>query len=185
MNARRHLQLIDPSTGEIAEDAPRYDEALAKLAELQTLIERFERRHKGDLLRIAAVEADREQRALADPLRAEVETIWRCWKPACNRRRPLHYSDRENIARAINELGMLKCLTAVAGAGFDPNYSEPRRNGHRERYDDLELIFRSYGKVEQFARRAPRDWQPDPERVAELGGQGVEWVRSRLDASSG
>ncbi len=178
--SRPDLRLVDPDTGELAADAPSYSEALATLAKLDTQIRMLERDIAGKRLRIAELESDRERRALDDPLRAEVELIHAAWKRACRRRRPLHFADRERIARAVKKLGLRTCLTAVAGAAYDPNRSKPRRNGRCETFNDLELVFREYAHVHRFAARAPEGWQPDPEKLAALGGVSVEWVGERL-----
>lgn len=135
---------------------------------------------KAKRLRIAALETDREEKALASPERPQVELIHAVWKAACGRRRPLHFVDREQIGASVKKLGFRTCLAAVAGASYDPSYSNPMRNGKRERYDDLDLIFRTYAKVRQFGRRVPDSWAPDAEKVATLGGVKVSYVREIL-----
>ncbi len=177
---RPDLRLVDPDTGELAPDAPSYSEALAALGKLETAIRMLERDLAGKRLRIAELEADREAKALDDPLRAEVELIHAAWKVACRRRRPLHVADRERISRAVKKLGLRRCLAAVAGAAYDPNRSKPRRNGHRETYNDLELVFREYANVARFAARVPDGWDPDPERLAAIGEPSADWIAERL-----
>jgi hypothetical protein len=54
------------------------------------------------------------------------------------------------------------------------------RNGKTERYDDFELIFRNGSKLHDFARRAPKGWEPNPEKVAAIAGVEVETVNKWL-----
>lgn len=168
MSAKPRLHLVDPATGELADDAPDYREALALLGQLQTQIEMMDRDLRGKRLRIAELERDREQAALDDPLRPQVEALHALWRRGTGRRRPLHFADRERIGAALKRLGFATCAAAVAGAIYDPSYSAPRRNGKRERFDDLELVFREFARTKAFAARVPDDWQPDPRRIAEI-----------------
>jgi hypothetical protein len=174
-----HLHLVDNETGEISPEAPAYPEALALLGQLETQIKMLDRRHKGDLLRIAQLEQDREQAALASPLRKHVEVIYALWKAACGKRRPLHFTDRESIAAAVKHLGFDTCVRAVAGARYEP-YTRRQRNGKVKRFDDLNTIFKTYGKVSDFAGRAPRDYSPSAEKIAAIAGVDVEWVEREL-----
>lgn len=179
MSAEAHLHLVDPATGELAEDAPSYPEALTLLHQLDTQISMMDRDLKGKRLRIAELEADREQEARDHPLRPQVDAVHACWKAATGKRRPLHFSDVFSIAAAVNKLGFDTCLRAVVGARFDP-YTKRQRNGQTKRYDDLDTIFKTFGKVSDFAGRAPEDWKPDAEKVAAIGhvdqGRVREWL---------
>jgi hypothetical protein len=139
-----------------------------------------ERDLKAKRLRIAELEADREEKALASPERPQVEALHACWKAGTGRATPLHFSDRERMGAAVKKLGFGVCLKAIAGVSFDPRRSDPMRNGKRQTYDSLELVFRTYRKVEEFAERAPAAWAPRPERVAEVAGVEVERVEGWL-----
>ncbi len=175
------LRLVDPETGELHEAPVNQSKALALVAKLEVSVRMLERDLAGKRLRIAELESDREAAALDDPARPVVDLLHAVWKVACHRRRPLHFADRERIGRAVGKLGLRTCLAAVAGAAYDPNHSKPRRNGHRERFDDIELIFREYANVRRFAERVPKGWEPDLEKVAAIGGVSVEWVRERIE----
>lgn len=153
---------------------------VARIAELEQLRLSAENRLRGSDLQIAQLRADREAAAKAMPDRPVVELVHACWKVGCHRQRPLKADDREALSRALAHFGLDFCLRAVAGAAHDPSFGKPNRNGRRERYDDLELVFRSYAKVAQFARRAPVSWQAKPERIAKLIDGGAEWVERQL-----
>lgn len=168
-----------PGDGEVDPDVPSYAAALHRIAEQRTLIDKLERTITGQELEIAGLRQTREERALSSPYHEEIEVIWAVWKKATGKRRPLHFSDRENIAAALDKLGFETCLRALAGARFDP-FKTRQRNGKTKTHNDLEIIFRSYGKVNDFAGRAPSEWKPDPEKIAELAGVEAEWVRDRL-----
>lgn len=174
-----HLALVNPETGEVDPEAPSYPDALALLAQLETTIEQLDRRHKGDLLRIARLEADREAAAMNRPENEHVEVIHKLWKAACRKRRPLHYTDREHISSAVKALGFDTCVRAVAGLRFDP-YTRRQRNGKVKSYDDLETAFKTYGRVTEYAGRAPQGYEPDPEKIAAIADVPVEWVSEQL-----
>jgi uncharacterized protein YhaN len=179
---------LDGYDGELtAENAvllvTRIRELHAALQVEQAQVEMLERDLKGKRLKIHQLEQDRDARARADDTAPDVEALWRLWKRACHRRRPLHYTDREAMGLAVKRQGFKLCLQAIAGASYDPNLSKPRRNGKVERYDDLELIFRNHGKVEQFAARVPDGWEPDLEKVSEITGESVRWLRDRCETT--
>lgn len=173
------LHLVDPETGELAEDAPSYSEALTLLRQLDTSVRMLERDLAGKRLRIAELEADREQEAADHPLRPQVNAVHACWKAATGKRRPLHFSDVFSIAAAVNKLGFDTCLRAVVGAKFDP-YTKRQRNGKTKRYDDLSTIFKKFSSVVDFADRAPEGWTPDPAKIAAIAkadeGRVREWL---------
>jgi hypothetical protein len=179
VSAERHLRLVDVETGELVEDVPEYSEALVTLRKLDTQVRMLERDIAGKRLRIAELEADREEEARNHPLRSQVEVVHACWKAACGRRRALHYTDVFNIAAAIQKMGLDTCLRAVAGAKYDP-YRRRLKNGNFKAYDDLETIFKTYAKVSDFAERAPTTWTPDPERIAAIARVEVRWVEQLL-----
>lgn len=159
--------------GQPTDDAPTYGEALV-------LLNTTERKLKGAYLEIARLQADREAAALADPTRPQVELLHALWKRACNRRRDLDAHDREQMGAAVRRKGgFRKAVYAIAGAAYD-SYPARNRNGRVDRKNDLELIFRNNAKTTDFANRAPRNWTPDPARIAEIGGVPEEFVRHLL-----
>lgn len=164
-------------------DGERAMELLATIGsfmrELIDSRERAENRVRGLDAKISALTRDKEAEVLRDPLRPQVEAVHACWKKACKRRRGLDASDHEGIARTIKNRGLGYALKAVAGAMFDP-FTRELKNGKVERYDDLELIFRNSGKVADFAGRAPKDWTPDPEKIASIAKEDVDLVREWL-----
>jgi hypothetical protein len=180
MTERPALRLVDTETGELKERPASVDEAMTLLSDLQQQIVMMDRELKGKRLRISQLEADKEAELMNAPERPVVEVIHACWKKATGRRRALHPTDYEQVGRCVKKFGLRKCLIAVAGAAYDPNHSPPRRNGSRERFDDLDLIFRSYAKMQSFIDRAPVGYEPKPEKVAAIAGVSVEWVTEQL-----
>jgi hypothetical protein len=176
---RPALSLVQDGT--VPEDGPQtFAEALTRIDELERQVEMMERDLRGKRLRIGQLEHDRMSRALSDPQRPEAELIHALWLKACGKRRPMDATDYEQICAAIRKLGFATCIAAVAGAKYDPNWSKPQRNGKRKPYNDLELIFRSFGRVIDFAGRVPDGWRPDATRIAALGGVSESWVRGLL-----
>lgn len=166
--------------GEIPEGAPQtFSEALTLLQRLDTSVRMLERDIAGKRLRIAELEADREQEARDHPLRPQVDAVHACWKRVTAKRRPLHFSDVFSIAAAVNKLGFDACLRAIVGAKFDP-YTKRQRNGQVKRFNDLDTIFKTFGKVSDFAGRAPEGWAPDPVKIAAIAkvdeGRVREWL---------
>lgn len=179
MNARPNLALVE--SGQVPEDAPQtYSEALTLLGQLDTSVRMLERDLNAKRLRIAALETDREQAALDNPQRAEVDLLHAVWLAAFPRkRRPLDFNDREQMSRAVKKFGLAFCFKALAGAKHDSK-GRPRKNGTPRNWDDLDDIFKSFHWVEEYAKRAPLSWQIKPEAIAALGGVEVKWVEARL-----
>ena len=175
----RHLQLVDTATGELVEAPAEHSEALALVRKLEVQTRMMERDLAGKRLRIAELEADREAEAEDHELRPQVDAVHACWKAATGKRRPLHFSDVFAIASAIKKMGFDTCLRAVVGAKFDP-YTRRQRNGQVKRFNDLETIFKTFGKVSDFASRAPQGWTPDPEKIGSIAEVPVERVREWL-----
>lgn len=175
MSAAPTLRLVDPTTGELVDPGrcPHCEQAIAEAEEIT-------RKFKGALLEIRKLKSDREGELLASPERPMVDALAALWRVGCHRRRDLHLADRERMSRAVRQLGFRRCVEAIAGAAYDPNYSPPRRNGKRERFDDLELIFRETAKTHQFAERVPDGYAPQPERIAEIVGEAPETIRKWL-----
>ena len=174
-----HLQLVTDD-GEVRPDATVSD-ALVLVNQLETTVRMFERDIKGKNLRIATLEADRETKALDSPWRQHVEVVHAVWLVACHKRRPLHFTDRENIEAVVKhkQMGFGFALRCIAGARFDSR-GRRRRNGKPRYWNDLDDIFKTYGWAHEYATRAPDDWQPDPEKVAAIASVDVEWVKEEL-----
>jgi hypothetical protein len=180
MSPAQHLRLITED-GELAPDAPQtFGEALEEIENLRAERDRLEDDLRGYRLRLAKAETDREERALQLKENPEVELVHACWKRACKRRAPLHFTERELIAAAVRKLGLETCLRAIAGAAYDP-MTKRRRNGSEERFDKIELIFRRFSNVADFADRAPAEWAPKPDKIAQIAGVPEDWVRERLE----
>lgn len=169
------LKLIDTATGEVTEygGCPSCEQAQAEVEEIT-------RKWKGLLLENRKLKADKLAEILGAPERPITDLIHAVWKVACHRRRDLDLKDYERMNAMVRKLGLRTCLKAVAGASYDPTYAPPRRNGTRKRHDDLELIFREAAKVLDFADRVPEGWEPNVEKVAEIGGVSAEWVAEKL-----
>lgn len=159
--------------GEIDPKAPPWSQALI-------LLTKAENRCRGLDLQIARLEADRELAAQNNPLRPEIDLVHACWKRATGKRRPLHFTDVENIGAAVKKLGLRTCLQAVVGLSYDP-HTRRQRNGDTKPYNDLETAFKSYGRVQDYADRAPKDWEPNVNAIAEIGGVEPEWVKQLLN----
>ena len=162
--------------GEIPPDAPSFGDLWMMHAELQ-------RKYDGALLQIGRLRAELEEWQGEHHLLAEVNCLVACWHAATGRTRKPDHNDVQNIARILYKTGgFRRILTGIAGAAYDPN-SRVRRNGTKQVYNDLELITRNAGKLDDFAQRAPAGWEPGAERVAQISGQPVEWVAERLAKS--
>lgn len=128
-------------------------------------------------LRCAAMKRDADAEAAADPLWPQAIELFALWKKLCKHPRSAFTTDRFDAIRPFlkpypavlrtaaealgmeveeNPYGPAICRLAIVGASFDP-YTTKRKNGTTKRHDDWDLVFRSAGKVEEFACRAPRD----------------------------
>lgn len=175
-NLRLLLQRINGLTQDLRE-------AQAEIAVRVRHEQMQDRDLKGKRLRIAELEADREAEAEDHPLRPQVDAVHACWKAINGKRRPLHFSDVFSIAAAVHKLGFDTCLRAVVGNHFDP-YTRRQRNGKVSRYTDLETIFKTYGRVSDYAGRAPESWTPDAEKVAAIAEVPTERVREWLGVAA-
>lgn len=184
MSARpaRHLQLVDTNTGEIVE-SQELGAMQHELEELRTKFKMAQRDVAAKNLRIANLEADKARERLDYERYEDVKRIATYWHRKCRagskRVNPMS-PDRFDAVRGILEqqeivyvevpgrkkparkyvpkYSMAECKAAVDGAHFD-HYVSKRRNGSEQHYDDLELIFRSGAKFEEFRDRCPYDWK--------------------------
>lgn len=147
--------------------------------DLRIMLGRAEDRLKGADLEIARLRADEDRKAADDPHRGQADVLVACWKAACRRRRDPSADELLRACARLKKRGLTACLTAVAGAAFDPTKRE-RRNGTVERFDDFELIFRSDAKLQSFIDRAPKGWTPTAAKVAALSGIDVEQIERWL-----
>jgi hypothetical protein len=158
--------------GTPSDDAPSYLQALVSL-------EKAEKRLAGADLEVARLHADRARDAETHPLRPQVNLVHACWCKATGKRRPLHFTDVENIAAAIDKFDLATALRCVIGLAYDP-YKTRQRNGREKPHNDLDTGFKSFGRVADYAGRAPVGWEPDPEKVAAIAGVEVETVNKWL-----
>jgi len=156
MSTVRNLRLVDADTGELVDRMPECPECSRKDDEIAGL----ERDIRGWTLRNAELKRDRDYDARHHELWPVAEQLFDVWRRVCHHERSRFTVDRFEEARPlVAKYGVVTCERAIAGAAFDP-HTTTRRNGSTKRYDDWDLIFRNAGKVEEFANRAPRDWQP-------------------------
>lgn len=174
-----HLHLAPPPEfdGEFTEDN------FARLAnehrDLRRLLQRAEDRLKGADLEVARLRADEDEKARDNPYRGQADILVACWKAACHRKREPSAEEILKACARLKKRGLAACLTAIAGAAYDPTKRE-RRNGTVERFDDFELIFRSDAKLQSFIDRAPTGWTPDPAKVAAIAGADPEQAEGWL-----
>ena len=172
----RHLHVVDAEPGERLDGCPACTELEAKLRQA-------EKRVRGLDLRIANLQADRLEKCLGSPYRAQVEALHACWKAGTGRRRDLDFHDREAIELCIRKLGFVRCLEVLAAAAYDP-YQRELKNGKRKRYTEIRTLFgKGTSAADDFAEHAPTGWQPNPERIAKLAGESEEKVREWLAVS--
>ena len=169
------LKVIDTATGEVREysGCPDCDRMRAESEEM-------DRKFKGLLLENRKLKSDKLAEILGAPERPVTDLLHAVWKVACHKRRDLDLKDYERMNALVRKHGLYKCLEAIAGAAFDPAKT-PRKNGSWKKHDDLELVFRESSKLLDFADRIPKGWTPNVERVAEIGGVSVEWVKQQLE----
>lgn len=163
------LVVLNPATGEQTSLA-EYTQAL------QDQIDGLDRDIRGWRTRFANLKRDKAQEAREHELWPQGVKLFALWKQECKHTRSAFTQDRfwlvlpylgpqpDALVAAAERLGIKEdpepygpviCRMAVAGAAFDP-YVTKRRNGSINRHNGWELIFKSAGKVEEFANRAPR-----------------------------
>lgn len=143
--------LVDAQTGErlagLVED-PR--DLADQLAGAQTEI-------KGWRTRYANLRRDKERDARGDPLWPTALAIFDYWREKCRHPKSQFDADRFYLIKPFLErYGEELCLRAIDGAAYDP-FTKPMKNGGVQRFDSIELIFRSAEKFESFCNRAPRE----------------------------
>lgn len=170
-----HLHLAPPPEfdGEFTED--NFRRLVDEHKDLRVLLKRAEDRLQGADLEIARLKADEDRKAADNPYRRHVDILIACWRKACNRKREPSAEEILKACARVKKRGLVACLTAIAGAAYDPTKKE-RRNGTVERFDDFELIFRSDAKMAGFIARAPQGWAPNPDQVAAIADEDEKWV---------
>lgn len=171
-----HLHLAPPPEFDGEFTPENFGRLIEEHHQLRLLLRRAEDRLKGADLEIARLKADEDEKARDNPYRAQADVLVACWKAACNKRRDPSAAELLKACARLKKRGLTECLTAVAGAAFDPTKRE-RRNGTVERFNDFELIFRDDAKTAGFIARAPVGWKPNPEKVAAISGLDIEQVR--------
>jgi hypothetical protein len=168
----RHLQIVNPDTGEVSEqDCPgcvfRAD-----------VIEGLEGEIRSLAAKITALKRDKEEEAKRHPLWPTAWKVFKAWKKLGNHGRAAWGADRFDLIRPFLqdkaygktiEERELMCLRGVAGITFDP-YTSRRANGSMRRHDGWDLLFRGRDKFEEMCNRAPKDWQ---QRVVEATGHAL------------
>ena len=159
--------------GEVPDNAPTFGELLV-------INRKQEQELNSYRLRNAALEAELDEWRETHHLLPEIECIAACHKAATGKRRKLDAADFQRLARVLYKPnGFRTALTAVAGGGYDP-WTSTRKNGTTKAHNDLRKVFEDAAMVADFAARAPQGWEPNPDKVADLSGQPVEWVEERL-----
>ena len=193
MEAATKLSVIDTATGEVREygGCPQCDR-------MQAEGEEMDRKFKGLLLENRQLKADKHAELWGAPERPAVELLHAVHAAAtkaaaasdkergvelrrATRRKALDSKELEQGMATYKALGLLKCLEAICGIVHDPGFGPPRKNGSRECFNHFELALRTTGHAERMAERIPTGWKPDLERVAEIGGVSVEWVRELVE----
>lgn len=157
MEAARHLQLLDPDTGEVAADAPSYADALHLLAEKEDVIAGLESEIRSLASKLTKARRDKLREAQDSDDWPKVREVFDYWRKVCNHPKSKFDLTRfEQIRPYLNKYGLELCKLAVDGAGFEP-YITARKNGTAKRHDGIDLVFRSADKFEEFCNRAPRE----------------------------
>lgn len=158
-HAAPHLHLVNTETGEVHEKCPGCQVKDDEIEGLQGTI-------RSQAAKITALKRDREREAREHQLWPVAVEVVRVWRVMCRHGRASFGAAEFELIRPILqekrygkdlEERKLMCLRAIAGAAFDPFISQ-RRNGSRKRHDDLDLIFRSRSKFQEFCNKAPADW---------------------------
>jgi hypothetical protein len=173
VNARPALHVVNTETGEVHEHCPGCAIKDDEIEGLQGTI-------RSQAAKITALKRDRERDAREHQLWPTALEIVKVWRVVCNHGRASFGAAEFELIRPIlqdkqygHDLPDRKamCLRAVAGAAFDA-FRTQRRNGSWKRHDDLDLIFRSRSKFQEFCNRAPADWE---QRITDLQkGGGAE-----------
>jgi hypothetical protein len=172
MAAAPNLKLIvNAETGEVLareDGGADLREARAELARSADIIAGLQRDIRGWTIRYRELERDLAADARAHECWPIGERVFREWRRACKHPRSVWTADRFWTAAPFLSdprygdtpiTRELLAMRAIAGAAYDC-YATKRRNGSVKRHDDWDLIFRSAGKFEEFACRAPPGWTP-------------------------
>jgi hypothetical protein len=147
---RPDLHVVDTATGEIVETCEH-------CADLADQLAGAEREIRAWRTRCANLERESDKDARNHPFWKDAERLVAEWRKRCRHPRSQLTADRFWMLQPfLHRHGYDLCLKAVAGAAFDPMTKE-RKNGSVQRFDALELIFRSEGHFESFVNRAPRE----------------------------
>lgn len=98
--------------------------------------------------------------------------LFKLWQRATGHTRSRFTTDRFLTALPLLEEYEDNVIErAIEGIAFDP-FVTRRRNGTEQRHDDWNLLFKSAGKLEEFANRSPLDWKDTLEgHMAEVDGR--------------
>jgi len=143
--------LVHPETGELVEPP-----ACPDCKEKEDVIAGLQRDIRGWSARYAELCRDLNADARTHPEWDTVTRIVGKWRRACRHPKSQMTADRFwLILPFLERHGEDLIDRAIAGAAFDP-MTKPRKNGSVQRFDSLELIFRSEGHFESMVNRAPR-----------------------------
>jgi hypothetical protein len=147
----RHLRVVDTETGE-SKNLETY------VQELQDQLEGAEKELRAWRTRYANLKRDKDAEARKHPLWPQGVKAFQYWQKECRHPRSGFDADRFwavlPFLKDTDHYGEEMVRRAIDGAAYDP-YTTRRKNGTVKRHDDWELIFRTSGKVEEFANRAP------------------------------
>lgn len=184
--ARPDLKLVDPATGELVDPI-----SCPRCARMEAEVEEITRKLKGALLEARTAREEKRARLWGNPDRPKVELLHALHAAATaanpdtpSRRANLSTDELESALSCIRSRGFRRCVAAVVGIAWDPYFGPPGRNGKRPCHNTFDLCFRNAPKVDGFAERAPVGYEPDPERIAAIGGLPVEEIREWLGEAS-
>ncbi|HZL17756.1 MAG TPA: hypothetical protein VFG23_08425 [Polyangia bacterium] len=147
--------------GELVGRMPSLTEALERIVTLQGQLADIERERRGERARVRNLMAQIHNDRGTYERRAEVEEITREWRGVCGHPKARLTDDRFDAVRALLEVTKPEPYSresfslAFAGAAHDP-YVTTRKNGSRQKHDDLALVCRDGKTFEEFQKRAPR-----------------------------
>ena len=148
MNTRPDLRVVDPETGELHETCPACKER-------EDVIVGLERDIRGWAARYAELKRDLDVDARDNAMWDDISALVGYWRRRCRHPKSQMTADRFWLIQPFYERhGDAMCRRAIDGAAFDP-MTKQRKNGTTERFDGLDLIFRSAEKFESFCNRAP------------------------------
>jgi hypothetical protein len=179
--SRPQLRVVDAGAAGVMDDngeiLPSH-RLVEEIEKLQTDLQMAQRDVKAKNRRIFELERNRAQERLEHPDRELILRVCRYWHRKCrrgDRRVKPDSPHRFDAVAAMVELeevipaaeresagpksrrvyGPEAFKQAIDGAAYDP-YRKQRKNGSWAVYDDLETIFKSAAKFDEFRARAPR-----------------------------